>query len=532
MILLLPENFDIDEVNKEYPPTEFKNYSKEKALYLLSQVVKAKATHSHKMLPGDFTPLNSTVLQDMVHDYNLYMAYFIRTTSLEMYQDCKYIVSEQSKAYKFTEKYSNTIVKPFEINMPSIEHNENRIKKKNRMSLAQEKRIYHISKWTKELNFDVVGAENMNHSILEYKVEHPNEWDFDYRRDQKKNPWDQYNSAAYCIGELKNYSYNISVDGFGGRVYSTITSLNKNLRPCFTYGPGKLRIGGYDMKNGNPYLFLRVMQKSFWYPVPSHTTVSSHTAVEEQKDDEQLEIAKDTQLVDEGTVTGKVMDSALDRITIYDLFKGRELQSVLSKVLIPKGERGLGLDIPFMLEETPECSDMQSIKRSDVYDFRDDVLSGQLYENQEVEFNKHGIYFENRKQVKTEVLRIMFTSNRFLNQEYRTYYDKKKRKIKVVDARCKKIFSENLPDVYKIIEHLKSKDKKLLVRLLQRLESHLVLHVICKRISKQRPNMPLWTIHDCIYTTEGNQDYLKQVMEEEFTKAIGYKPALEADNWY
>ena len=78
---------------------------------------------------------------------------------------------------------------------------------------------------------------------------------------------------------------------------------------------------------------------------------------------------------------------------------------------------------------------------------------------------------------------------------------------------------------------IKKLDKTNLPRLLQRIESHLILLVISKRISRERPDLPIFTIHDSIVTTEGNEDYVQQVMAEELEKAIGFSQKFSIEEW-
>jgi hypothetical protein len=51
--------------------------------------------------------------------------------------------------------------------------------------------------------------------------------------------------------------------------------------------------------------------------------------------------------------------------------------------------------------------------------------------------------------------------------------------------------------------------------LLQKLESDLFLNRIAKRISKDNPNTPIYTIHDNIASTASNLDYITKVVYEE-----------------
>lgn len=145
------------------------------------------------------------------------------------------------------------------------------------------------------------------------------------------------------------------------------------------------------------------------------------------------------------------------------------------------------------------------------------VVSGTLYEFLEQQFSQRlGETFANRKEVKTAVFQVLFTDNRFLGQE---------------DAKPKKMFKEMFPYVYEVFRQIKSKDKTLLPRLLQSIESYLMINVIAKRISEEYPDAPIFTIHDSISTTEEYVDVVEAIMKEELSKAIGHAPKLAREVW-
>jgi len=82
-----------------------------------------------------------------------------------------------------------------------------------------------------------------------------------------------------------------------------------------------------------------------------------------------------------------------------------------------------------------------------------------------------------------------------------------------------------------VFAKIKSKDKTLLPRLLQSIESHLMINVIAKRIAEEYPNAPIYTIHDSITTTEEYVDAVEQIMKEELSKAIGHPPEIAKEEW-
>ena len=60
------------------------------------------------------------------------------------------------------------------------------------------------------------------------------------------------------------------------------------------------------------------------------------------------------------------------------------------------------------------------------------------------------------------------------------------------------MFNQLFPHVNSIFRMLKKEYHSSLAIMLQRIESYIVLEVICKMISKDFPDLPIFTIHDSI----------------------------------
>jgi hypothetical protein len=67
--------------------------------------------------------------------------------------------------------------------------------------------------------------------------------------------------------------------------------------------------------------------------------------------------------------------------------------------------------------------------------------------------------------------------------------------------------------------------------LLQRLESRLILHQVTKVISKKLPGAPLFTIHDCVLTTNEYSEKVQSILEKELEAATGIKPGLTIEKY-
>ncbi|MFC0343739.1 hypothetical protein [Epilithonimonas hispanica] len=96
-----------------------------------------------------------------------------------------------------------------------------------------------------------------------------------------------------------------------------------------------------------------------------------------------------------------------------------------------------------------------------------------------------------------------------------------------------KIFKKTFPNVYEIFQSIKKGrgNHPAFSIMLQRLESELVLEKTCKIINRLNPNIPLFTIHDSIATTEEHTAFVQDILTKVFAKYIGVSPKLKLERW-
>lgn len=160
-----------------------------------------------------------------------------------------------------------------------------------------------------------------------------------------------------------------------------------------------------------------------------------------------------------------------------------------------------------MILKTVQQTDKQNIDR-----YTEDVIEGVIYERIQstlVElFNEH----YSRSAVKREVLRQLYADNRLSTP---------------VKLAMKKLY----PGMSLLVAKLKRGDKYFLPKLMQSIEAFLVVDVVAKRISEEYPDMPIFTIHDNIATTVGNEAIVKSLFQEEIGKMFGASPSLRIEQW-
>ena len=169
---------------------------------------------------------------------------------------------------------------------------------------------------------------------------------------------------------------------------------------------------------------------------------------------------------------------------------------------------------------------LQSLRSShseDVMEYISLVVSGQIYECLMEEFSKNGLTLS-REQTKGQVLRILFARNRSPKN--------------IINRKARLIFKKRFPHVHKTFSKIRGSEKgdsfhnfKRFAILLQRIESHLILEVILKRIYRDLPGTIAVSIHDSIMTgvITNNVEAVRNIMMEELTLFVGFPPNIRIE---
>lgn len=170
------------------------------------------------------------------------------------------------------------------------------------------------------------------------------------------------------------------------------------------------------------------------------------------------------------------------------------------------------LNIPLMI-----CKCSESIASKEIQEFSELVLSGQIYEYLAKEiYDEKGIVYGDRRELKNEFFHAFYSPNQTIGKP---------------DAHLRRLFRDRFPAVYEIFSLIKRKDHRLFPILLQRIESFIVVEQICARIAQMRPHLPIYTVHDSIVTTVGNEGFIEAIIREEIERLTGYVPNLNIEKW-
>lgn len=139
------------------------------------------------------------------------------------------------------------------------------------------------------------------------------------------------------------------------------------------------------------------------------------------------------------------------------------------------------------------------------------VSRGQIYEYMADIINRASNTNLQRDDIKVMILTTLFSKNRYM-------------------PTCKKYFRRYFPGIYGLIELVKETDHTALACLLQNIESEIILHRCCKRIWVEgNKQIPVFTIHDSICTTIGNENYVKDIMQSILKENIGISPSIKLE---
>lgn len=152
--------------------------------------------------------------------------------------------------------------------------------------------------------------------------------------------------------------------------------------------------------------------------------------------------------------------------------------------------------------------------------FRFLVKNGKLYEFicqrffDKFQHTDNKIRFNTRNKTKGEVLKLMYFNPR---ERYSSSHPSFKE--------FKKIF----PVEAAVMSLLKKRDYRDFSVLLQKIEARILLHEVCREVYDLSPDIPLFTVHDSIITTERYASVLEEVLLKKYTGILGFSPQLKRE---
>lgn len=378
-----------------------------------------------------------------------------------------YIEDEKCRWYKFTPYYNSypkidsitkiTLIKHM-VNQSPIKHN---------------KRTYpYLSKWLNS-NLQIDAEAALIDCERKMQMDTVKRMRYGWKK-YPKDPIQAYTSALISINKIEQGDFFFTKDNTSGRFHTNLTNMGKIARNHMSYNGHPLV--SVDIKNSQPTFGGVLAEQKFFRPDIS-TTKSQNFSVLDLPKNMKEEIQK--VWIENSTGIGRI----------------EKRESVGGHT--------------FTLAETPQLAVNQELEI-----YRTKVQDGIFYEYI-FERAPQVLGYElnlTRDQLKVEVLKAMYSSNRFTTD-------------------VKKVFSHTFPYYDSIFRQLKGQDKSLLPRVLQAVEAAVVLDRIAKRIALEEPKLFIATVHDSIVTLKGYENYVATVMQQEVHQAIGFTPRLGIEFW-
>ena len=314
-------------------------------------------------------------------------------------------------------------------------------------------------------------AEDYAFQLYQAKMNDPTElsWGLNNEGD-RKDPASQYHAAILNIAKIKYHLYEAHIDISVRRLHSAFTGLGKEYRKFVTYSGEKLVC--IDIKNSQPYIVNLILNRNFW----------------------------------------------------------------AENSTLPLNINSLPLEIRIPLITPTESLAMirdylNTVEEKHFIEYKNLVSSGKFYENIVDKVNGLGKTIT-REEAKLLMFYTIYSSNRnptdLTLRKMRGIFNKMFPEVAALFKIIKREFK-----IFKDIKEIDGKQHNKLACLLQYIESQIILHKCCKRIWEEgNHQVPVFTIHDSIATTVENQDYVRRVIEDELTKAMGIKPSLMIEAWH
>ncbi|RRB06835.1 hypothetical protein [Larkinella rosea] len=490
--ILLPENFDLEQLLIDHPPHV--RLRIEKLKYILGLINELPA-YDHRFFEGQrdealYVPINSQIIKSKVWNYQEYLGYLVEVGVLEC--NGVYFPGFSSKGYRFTEHYQIKTIRD-SVSNPKLIAKTKSQKQKEAAALAMYPNLIHHFDG---LEIDLERAQGYLQHVYEEESQSA-------EKKISRRAASRHSAALINVNKLVEKSFHFSIDNNGHRLHTTLTNLNKALRQFLSYQGEKLV--AFDLSNSQPFLAQVLFNKSFYEPTEDCLTLTLSS------------LPKETQQLINENLKARIGEYILSntKTSKYSI----NSSTPLSTCPLMCGNLEFNDQADGRVEVVREAEDFQIklLQNQELEKYLSFLNGGLFYEQLGKEISQRtGRGYRDRDQLKQVISTVLFSSN-----------DEKFPPI----VNRKRVFKEVFPWIAGLFELLKSDDHRTLALLLQTIESEIFLNRIAGRISQEMPEVPLFSLHDSLVTTGENEGYLSQVMKEEIERAIGAVPDLKREEW-
>ncbi|GAB3710098.1 hypothetical protein GCM10027592_46780 [Spirosoma flavus] len=486
MRVVLPHNLELENILIEHKPMFPHTIGCFK--YILGLIVERSAFDHHLLDAHEafpFVPLSSKRLNQVVTHYQKYIRYLLEVGILE----CDFVCEPGAKCYgyRYTSNYrTKAVVETIREDKDYwllVKHKRQK-KQIKQTALAMYPILVH---WFDGLVLHTEVA--LAHIEATYQTELMASGK---SATKQANAINRYNAHLAMIERFNDPESSFAVDESGHRFHSKLTNLWSQLRQFVTYNGHPLV--SIDLRSSQLYLAILLLDGAFYEQ-------SSAEAIGLTMYDLPIDVQDKVWAVPTLVQLESQHKAQRDQLSLEDI------KMVNREEGIKRVRGSLMLEIPTKLVEYWEGR-----KR-----YIDCIQTGRLYETlAQYWSNITGKPVPDREQFKKQIISALYSDN----YDNRYYF-----------VIIRELFKALFPRVYDVFRELKTRSNRDLAVVLQGIESEVFLNRIASRISRQYPELPIFTIHDCVVTLEGYEDCVADIMREELTKATGISPRLKIEAW-
>jgi hypothetical protein len=508
----IPENFNFEQLKKDFPPdggfvpVDYK-------VYLFLSMIYEKYPYQESMRNefGDYTFINAK--QDLERAFSIKclrsMRIWLSGAGVIVYTN--YEIDSHPRGYRFIGKYACAPCKSVVISKCTMVRKINKQIIPDKNAISKYPVLYDS---LQGLQIDSVGAFAASRQLLDdeaplyparrgfYLAKKVNTVSY-YQSMLKRpaNPWLRNVIDTIAICNVISGRYYFSLGGKSGRLFHNVLGMRKGIRKYITWNG--LQLSSYDIANSQPFLAILLFFPRFW-------GIDKDSGLENLLADDQKNQKKSWNkgCLRKFRVDNKdIRDIRIERLDIKGINRGID-----ARLKNNKGKAGIYLST-IMFDKVGQVSVPQDVK-----DYVLMCKKGRLYDEMLIKAKALGGEFSNytRDEMKVAILQVFFSSNSFIHQK---------------EAALKQLFKHLFPNVYDMFSFIKSKVKSDLAVLLQSIEKTLILDNMVKRFATKFPGFPIITIHDSIATLATHSSFLKEIMLEVFNEKLGYVPKLDKEDW-
>ncbi|RNI23563.1 hypothetical protein EFB08_18710 [Rufibacter latericius] len=543
-MVAIPENFNIKEFTAKHSTKDIKHFKEDILYYFISLITSVPSQDFDLIMESGHVRLSSTLLQGIAHNYLQYIDYMKEhgvIDRIEQYQKAGMQTMREGKmvslegkcmGYRFTSKYQ-TRVKYVPLTDKKF------IKRLSRKAdfKTDGKDVYpFLHRWLKDprLNIDIEGAERF---FREYLGIEGNSY-------PEPNAWMKFNSYMHPLRMLKEGTGNFTftIDETGRRLHTPFTFMKREAKQFITWGKDKRKLVSLDIKNSQPYLLLGLLSGSL-YGLDAEfneslnnlrtTRVESPSLADQKLNLKSFNSSAQGLLnrisMDNSTHSSKRTFSKPVPMSFNYPFSLKCLHndylSIIEHIFLrSSSSMSSNISSSIMLVDM-FCNDIENIDSSlpeDILRYRQGVTSGTFYLNLKQRFEEElGVSYDSVRDFKADLLAVFYSKingGAYINER-------------------KKVFAKYYPTVVAFLDLLKGKNflgeksYTLPVILLQRLEAHMMLDRIGKRIASLNANCPMFFIHDNLVVLEGYEAFAEAIIKEEMERCIGIAPLVAVEPW-